>query len=85
MFPTTNALVRNEKIGVIQLSKEAAKERRIKVRILMPTSKLTQYIIQSLKQQQNYIDVRYIEQTFGTEATILVVDRKVSLATGVKR
>ena len=84
IFPTNNALVRNEKIGVIQLSKEAAKERRVKVRILTPTSKLTQYIIQSLKQQQNYIDVRYIEQTFGTEATILVIDRKVSLVMELK-
>ena len=84
IFPTINALVRNEKIGVIQLLKEAAKERRVKVRILTPTSKLTQYIIQSLKQQQNYIDVRYIEQTFGTEATILVIDRKVSLVMELK-
>ena len=84
IFPTTNALVRQEKIGVIQLSKEAANGRKVKVRILMPASKLTEHIVQSLKQQQHNIDIRLIEQTFGTETTILVVDRKASLVIELK-
>ncbi len=84
IFPTTNALVRQEKIGVIQLLKETATEQKVKVRILMPVSKSTEYIVQSLTQQHHNIDIRYIEPTSGTEATILVVDRKVSLVIELK-
>ena len=46
----------------------------------MPAHESTAQTVQDLK--RNYsecIDVRYIEQTVGTKATILVVDRKVSL------
>ena len=55
IFPTTNALFRQEKIGVIQLLKESAKGQKVKVRILMPISKLTEHIVQSLTQHNNNI------------------------------
>ena len=73
IFSTTNALVRQEKLGVIQLLKEAAKGKKVKVRILMPFSKLTEYIAQSIsqpQQQQHNIDIKYIEQMSNNEATI---------------
>ena len=44
IFPTTNAFFRQEKIGVMQLLKESAEGQKVKVRILMPISKLTEYI-----------------------------------------
>jgi signal transduction histidine kinase/ActR/RegA family two-component response regulator len=85
IFPTTNALVRHEKIGVIQSLIEVAKEQQVKVRILMPISKLTEHIVQSLtQQQQNNIVIRCIEPNPDTEATILVVDKKVSLVIELK-
>jgi len=85
IFPTTNALVRHEKIGVIQSLIEVAKEQQVKVRILMPISKLTEHIVQSLtQQQQNNIVIRCIEPNPDTEATILVVDRKISLVIELK-
>jgi two-component system sensor histidine kinase VicK len=80
MFPTTNAFIRQKNLGVIQFSEEAARERNVKVRILMPSHKSTEDIVRHLK--ENYaecIDIRYIEKTSDTKATILVVDRKVSL------
>ena len=80
MFPTTDAFIRQKNLGVIQFSEEAARERNVKVRILMPSHKSTEDIVQHLK--ENYaecIDIRYIEKTSDTKATILVVDRKVSL------
>ena len=80
MFPTTNAFIRQKNLGVIQFSEEAARERNVKVRILMPSHKSTEDIVRYLK--ENYaecIDIRYIEKTSDTKATILVVDRKVSL------
>ena len=80
MFPTTNTFIRQKNLGVIQFSEEAARKRDVKVRILMPSHKSTEDIVQHLK--ENYaesIDIRYIEKTSDTKATILVVDRKVSL------
>src|SRR5947209_5980145 len=80
MFLTTNAFIRQKNLGVIQFSEEAARKRDVKVRILMPSHKSTEDIVQHLK--ENYaesIDIRYIEKTSDTKATILVVDRKVSL------
>jgi hypothetical protein len=35
IFPTTNAFIRQEKIGVIQVTKKVAKELDVQVRILM--------------------------------------------------
>ena len=81
IFPTANAFIRQDKIGAIQLAKQAAKERNVKVRILVPTNRLIEQKIQQLKEYcpDHIIDVRYIEQMTETKATILVVDRKVSL------
>ncbi|MDQ6723515.1 MAG: hypothetical protein M3Z01_04535 [Thermoproteota archaeon] len=50
----------------------------------MPVSKLTEHIVQSLTQQQHNIGIRCIEPTPDTEATILVVDRNVSLVIELK-
>jgi signal transduction histidine kinase len=80
MFPTTNAFIRQKNMGVIQFSEEAARERNVKVRILMPSHKSTEDIVRHLK--ENYaecIDIRYIDTLSDTKATILVVDRKLSL------
>src|SRR5207247_10195745 len=79
MFPTTNAFIRQEKIGAIELCKESIKELNTKVRILMPSHKSTEQIVQNLREQQNNIDVRCIEETSGTQATFLAIDRKESL------
>jgi two-component system, OmpR family, sensor histidine kinase VicK len=82
IFPTTNAFIRQEKIGVIQIAKQAAKERNVEVSILMPAHKSTEQTVQKLKEQQlpdQNIHVRYIEQMSETKATILVVNRKASL------
>jgi two-component system sensor histidine kinase VicK len=81
IFPTTNAFIRQDKIGAIQLAKQAAKERNVKVRILVPENRLIEQKVQRLKENcpDHVIDVRYIEQMTETKATILVVDRKASL------
>jgi phosphatidylserine/phosphatidylglycerophosphate/cardiolipin synthase-like enzyme len=63
MFPTTNAFIRQNNIGVIHFSEEAAKERNVKVRILMPSDKSTEDVVRQLK--ENYaecIDIRYIDK-----------------------
>ncbi len=85
IFPTTSAFIRQEKIGVIQLAEEAAKERNVIVRILVPANSLIEQIIARLIQHYpNHIDVRYIEQMLNAKATILVVDRRESLVIELK-
>jgi two-component system sensor histidine kinase VicK len=82
IFPTTNAFISQDTIGAIQLAKEAAKERNVKVRILVPGNSLIEQKVQQLKELGRdgvVIDVRYIEQMTETKATILVVDRMASL------
>jgi two-component system sensor histidine kinase VicK len=85
MFPTTNAFIRQKNIGVIHFSEEGARERSVKVRILMPSHNSTEDVVRHLK--ENYakcIDIRYIENMSDTNATILVVDRKVSLVMEIR-
>jgi two-component system, OmpR family, sensor histidine kinase VicK len=85
IFPTTRAFIRQEKIGIIELAKEAAKQRNVKVRILVPANSLIEQIISQLIQHYpNHIDVRYIEQMLKAKATILVVDRRESLVMELK-
>lgn len=84
IIPTTNAILRQEKIGVIPSLAEAAKERNVKVRLLTPSppQSLPLSTIANLKELDHVnvdIDIRYIEQMSDTKATILIVDRKESL------
>jgi two-component system, OmpR family, sensor histidine kinase VicK len=86
IFPSSTALIRQEKLGAVPLAMEAAKKYAAKVRILVPYSKEIEDRIKLMKAELGGrtiynadIDVRYTEQTSGTMATILVVDRKVSL------
>jgi two-component system, OmpR family, sensor histidine kinase VicK len=53
IFPTMNAFIRQDKIGVIQSIRKAVKERSVKVRILMPMSNLTENTIRYIIQEYN--------------------------------
>jgi signal transduction histidine kinase len=80
VFATTGAFVRQEKLGVIKLCKEAAKERNVSVRILMPPDNTTKQTVHNLRlNHRENMDIRYIGVTSSTKATMLFVDRKVSL------
>ena len=90
ILPTANAVIRQEKMGIINYLAETTKSRNIQVRILMPKVNLSHYnphhaIDESnpLHQQQDDStdapNVRYLQQLSDTKATILIADRKVSL------
>jgi two-component system, OmpR family, sensor histidine kinase VicK len=86
IFPSSSALIRQENMGAVPLAIDAAKRHVAKVKILVPYSKEVEdrlkLNVEELGRRPIYnadIDVRYTEQTSGTMATILVVDRKVSL------
>ena len=89
VFPTTNAFLRQHEMGVVQLAKEAAEQRNVRIRILMPRHELTKQLACSLteKTYSNYnnIDLRYIKQTIlNTHVTILIVDETISLVMEIR-
>jgi phosphatidylserine/phosphatidylglycerophosphate/cardiolipin synthase-like enzyme len=89
VFPTTNAFLRQNKIGVVQFAKEAAEQRNVKIRILMPRHELTKQLVASFTEgthpNYNNIELRYIKQTrLNTHVTILIVDEKVSLVMEIR-
>src|SRR5215211_5902531 len=87
IFPTANAIIRQETMGIIKCLAEATKSRNIQVRILMPEVNLgNNPAIEESKQSQQHQDnpnrslnIRYLQQLSDTKATILIADRKVSL------
>ena len=91
IIPTTNAFLREERIGAIELLRQAAVERNVRVRIITPPSAVIENILQGegdrIEEKNNelkgleiqYSDIRF-EQTAVTTVTILVVDRMQSLA-----
>jgi signal transduction histidine kinase len=86
LLPTTNAFLREQRIGIIQSLKEAAAERSVNVRILTPTNNIIEEIIQNMvmeDQANKFFDIQCIEipteEIKVSTVTILVVDRKGSL------
>ena len=79
MFPTCNAVIRQDKAGILYLLQEAAKKCQIK--LLMPNDELVRNFIPP---SNNAIVTRFIEQQEGGKATILIVDNKASLMMELK-
>src|SRR5215471_6361821 len=91
MFSTANAFHRLEQAGGIQLLKEAAMERGVKIRILTPEDELIlksarklMMLQQESQQPHEKIGIRYIQQHLQTKVNILLVDKKYSLAIELK-
>jgi K+-sensing histidine kinase KdpD len=81
VFPTTNALIRQDKAGILFLLQEAAAAvKKCQVKVLMPNDEL----IHNFIQDDSSITTRFIEQEERGKATILIVDNKVSLVMELK-
>lgn len=91
VLPTANAVICQEKMGIIKSLVAATKSRNVQVRILMPevnlsssSSPVIEEAKQLLQQQHkdnpnNSFNIRYLQPLSDTKATILIADRKVSL------
>ena len=84
LLPTTNAFLREERIGLIHSLNEASKERSVNVSILTPTNEIITKILQDLEiDDKKNFSVEPFEFTSGeinvNTVSILVVDRKESL------
>jgi signal transduction histidine kinase len=76
VFPTTNALVRQDKAGILFLLQEAATVKKCQVKVLMPNDEL---ICNFISTNNNNVSARFIDLHESGKATILIVDNKLSL------
>jgi two-component system sensor histidine kinase VicK len=76
VFPTTNALVRQDKAGILFLLQEAAAVKKCQVKVLMPNDEL---IFNFISTNNNNVSARFIDLHESGKATILIVDNNVSL------
>src|SRR5215210_2325162 len=83
VFPTTNALIRQDKAGILFLLQEAAAVKKCQVKVLMPNDELIRYFIPT-NNNSNNISTRFIDHEEGGKATILIVDNKISLVMELK-
>lgn len=84
LFSTANAFRRQEKAGALELLKEAATLRSVKVRILVPmdNNNTSNERIQQMKDAG--IDIRTIKPTFQNKLTTLVMDQSLCLTVELK-
>jgi two-component system, OmpR family, sensor histidine kinase VicK len=88
LFSTANAFRRPEKAGALELLKEAAALRGIKVRILVPMNDnvddndALSKRIQQIKEEG--IDIRVIKQTFQNKLTTVIADKSLCLTVELK-
>jgi K+-sensing histidine kinase KdpD len=80
VFPTTNALVRQDKAGILFLLQQAAAVKKRQVKVLMPNDEL----IHNFIRDDSGISTRFIEQEESGKATILIIDSKISLVMELK-
>jgi signal transduction histidine kinase len=80
VFPTTNALIRQDKAGILFLLQEAAAGKKCQVKVLMPNHEL----IRNFIPDNSGISTRFIDQEDSGKATILIVDNKTSLVMELK-
>jgi two-component system sensor histidine kinase VicK len=93
VLATANAFHRQEDLGAVQFLKEASNERGVKIRILTPADTLIVKTSQRLSEQQEQeqqspktqkINIHFIEPYLQTKVSLLIVDRKFSLAVELK-
>jgi signal transduction histidine kinase len=91
IFPTNNAFLRQYRMGAVDLAKEAALQRNVNVRVLMPKHESTEALVQNIttisssKSNHSNFVVGHIEQTIlDTHATILIIDKKHSLVMEIR-
>ena len=85
IFSTANAFHRQERIGGIQLLREVIPTKReLNIRILTPSDERIKETSSELQHQLKKVEVRHVEESLQTKVTVLVVDRKYSLALELK-
>ncbi|MFZ0646811.1 MAG: HAMP domain-containing sensor histidine kinase [Nitrososphaeraceae archaeon] len=93
IFSTSNAFFRQQRAGGIAQLNDVATHGEVNIRILVPYDRRISEFISSLNANNNSIEkksrtkkinVRYLEPVLNTKMSILIVDRKSSLAVELK-
>jgi signal transduction histidine kinase len=81
VFPTTNAVIRQDKAGILFLLQEAAAVKKCQVKVLMPNDELIRNFIEN---KSSSITTRFFEQEERGKATILIIDNRAYLMMELK-
>jgi two-component system, OmpR family, sensor histidine kinase VicK len=84
IYSSANAFHRQEKLGAIKSLRETVEESGVKARVLVPKGESIEETVQKLRQQDEKIDIRFIEPGLQAYVTIVVVDRTSSLVVELK-
>jgi len=81
IYPSNKAFIHQQQVEIIDLVKQVAKEKNVKVRVLVPVRVALFPLKENQQDHCNNIYIKYIveERSPDTQAIILIVDRKVSL------
>jgi two-component system, OmpR family, sensor histidine kinase VicK len=84
IFPTIKAVIRQKNLGIVDKLSDMAQERQVKVRILAPSNTSVDLDLANLTEAvDERMDIRYFE-SMSAPATILIVDKKISLVMELK-
>src|SRR5919112_4818910 len=81
VFPTANAVIRQDKAGILFLLQEAAAAKKCQVKVLMPNNESIRNFIHD---NSSGVSTRLVDQEESGKATILIIDNKVSLVMELK-
>ena len=90
IFSTYNAFLRQERTGGLAALDRAAKQDKKSVRILVPYDDRIKGLVEEMETSNNNgpetwkVNIRYLEPALQTKISLLIVDRKSSLAVELK-
>jgi hypothetical protein len=84
IFPTTKAFYRQEYERLLQLLIEAAREREVKIRLLVGADNSIKREIIKLRRNQELIDIQPLQMSLQTNLLVIMVDKALSIAIELK-
>jgi two-component system, OmpR family, sensor histidine kinase VicK len=84
LFSSSNAFIRQIKTGGGRLAVEIANSRNVSLTVLAPMDEIAKEMAKDLEKQSPNIQIRSIEPSSHSTISVLIVDRKFSLATELK-
>jgi signal transduction histidine kinase len=84
LFSSSNALKRQITMGALALLKNASEKKKVKIRMLLPSSDKSEELIEQTKSNVPKINIRTISASLETKISILVVDSRQCLILELK-
>lgn len=84
IFPTTKAFYIQEHLGLMKLLTEAARERGVRIRLLVGRDSLVQAEIEKLRRNWETMDIQPLQTALQTMLLVIVADTALSLAVELK-